>query len=87
MVIQHLFIQEFSSSEATAPDSPDDLFLKDLNPCLTPNVGKTRSKVNTPSSYTSVKSRCLVSLDWECQEISSDFIQDSPLFCRNSKRN
>ncbi|XP_056159923.1 uncharacterized protein LOC115677967 isoform X2 [Syzygium oleosum] len=47
---------EFSSSEATAPDSPDDLFLKDLNPCLTPNDGKTRSK-------------------------------DSPLFCRNSKRN
>ncbi|KAI6704156.1 hypothetical protein NL676_013292 [Syzygium grande] len=35
---------EFSSSEATAPDSPDDLFLKDLNPCLTPNDGKTRSK-------------------------------------------
>ncbi|KAF8031824.1 hypothetical protein BT93_D0897 [Corymbia citriodora subsp. variegata] len=35
---------EFSSSEGTAPGSPDDLFLKDMNPCLTPNDGKTRSK-------------------------------------------
>ncbi|XP_030533327.1 uncharacterized protein LOC115742926 isoform X1 [Rhodamnia argentea] len=34
---------QFSSSEATAPGSPDDLFLKDLNPCLTPNNGKTGS--------------------------------------------
>lgn len=39
--------QEFSSTEVTAPGSPDDLFLKDLNPCLTPYSTKTKSKVNS----------------------------------------
>lgn len=49
---------EFSSSEGTAPGSPDDLFLKDMNPCLTPNDGKTRSKeFEEEPDYNS--SRCL----------------------------
>ncbi|XP_051128336.1 uncharacterized protein LOC127249538 [Andrographis paniculata] len=39
-----LFDQGFSSGDfTTTPDSPDDMFLKDLNPCLTPR-SKTRSK-------------------------------------------
>ncbi|GAA0148500.1 hypothetical protein LIER_07924 [Lithospermum erythrorhizon] len=29
---------------STTPGSPDDLFLKDLNPCLTPYTAKTKSK-------------------------------------------
>ncbi|KAL3521830.1 hypothetical protein ACH5RR_014664 [Cinchona calisaya] len=33
---------EFSSGDHTAPGSPDDMFLKDLNPCLTPYY-KTKS--------------------------------------------
>ncbi|XP_021294607.1 uncharacterized protein LOC110424377 [Herrania umbratica] len=35
---------EFSSADATTPGSPDDLFLEDLNPCLTPYYSKTKSK-------------------------------------------
>ncbi|CAA3025409.1 Hypothetical predicted protein [Olea europaea subsp. europaea] len=41
-----LFGNEFSSGDYTTPGSPDDMFLKDLNPCLTPNYAKTRSKVH-----------------------------------------
>ncbi|KAJ9180826.1 hypothetical protein P3X46_009028 [Hevea brasiliensis] len=35
---------EFSSCDAASPGSPDDMFLRDLNPCLTPNYAKTKSK-------------------------------------------
>lgn len=39
-------IQEFSSEDVTTPGSPDDMFLKDLNPCLTPfSVKKKTTKV------------------------------------------
>ncbi|KAL3355053.1 hypothetical protein AABB24_019239 [Solanum stoloniferum] len=35
---------EFSSEDHTIPGSPDDMFLKDVNPCLTPYYAKTKSK-------------------------------------------
>ncbi|KAK9267727.1 hypothetical protein L1049_010160 [Liquidambar formosana] len=35
---------EYSSGDPTTPGSPDDMFLKDLNPCLTPYYAKTKSK-------------------------------------------
>ncbi|KAF4379191.1 hypothetical protein G4B88_010585 [Cannabis sativa] len=35
---------EFSSEDQASPCSPDDMLLKDLNPCLTPYYAKTRSK-------------------------------------------
>ncbi|KAF9612478.1 hypothetical protein IFM89_000226, partial [Coptis chinensis] len=35
---------EFSLGDPTGPESPDDMFLKDFNPCLTPYSTKTRSK-------------------------------------------
>ncbi|XP_022714451.1 uncharacterized protein LOC111274059 [Durio zibethinus] len=35
---------EFSSGDPTTPGSPGDLFLEDLNPCLTPYFAKTKSK-------------------------------------------
>ncbi|CAI9783985.1 unnamed protein product [Fraxinus pennsylvanica] len=38
------FDQEFSSGDYTTPDIPDDMFLKDLNPCLTPCYSKTKPK-------------------------------------------
>lgn len=38
-------MQEFSSAEQTIPGSPDDAFLEDLNPCLTPCSSKAKSKV------------------------------------------
>lgn len=38
-------IQELSSGDFTTPGSPDDLFLNDLNPCLTP-YAKSKSKVS-----------------------------------------
>nr|GMD45640.1 epidermal growth factor receptor substrate 15 homolog [Ipomoea batatas] len=34
---------DFSSEDNATPVSPDDMFLKDLNPCLTP-YDKTKSK-------------------------------------------
>ncbi|GFP80485.1 hypothetical protein PHJA_000191900 [Phtheirospermum japonicum] len=39
-----LFDQEYSSGDYTTPDSPDEMILKDLNPCLTPYYAKTKSK-------------------------------------------
>ncbi|KAL9455570.1 hypothetical protein AB3S75_004899 [Citrus x aurantiifolia] len=45
---------EFSSEDVTTPGSPDDLFLKDLNPCLTPfSVKKKTTKEFEASSYDS----------------------------------
>ncbi|KAJ9690029.1 hypothetical protein PVL29_012606 [Vitis rotundifolia] len=35
---------DFSSEDPATPGSPDDMFLKDLNPCLTPYYAKTKSK-------------------------------------------
>ncbi|KAF3451856.1 hypothetical protein FNV43_RR07952 [Rhamnella rubrinervis] len=35
---------EFSTGDPTSPGSPDDMFLKDLNPCLTPYFAKSKSK-------------------------------------------
>ncbi|CAA6653606.1 unnamed protein product [Spirodela intermedia] len=35
---------EFSSAEQTIPGSPDDAFLEDLNPCLTPCSSKAKPK-------------------------------------------
>ncbi|XP_050370287.1 uncharacterized protein LOC126788356 [Argentina anserina] len=35
---------EISSGDPTSPGSPDDMFLKDLNPCLTPFCAKSKSK-------------------------------------------
>ncbi|XP_077230148.1 structural maintenance of chromosomes protein [Tasmannia lanceolata] len=35
---------EFSSGDPVTPGSPDDMFLKDLNPCLTPYFDRTKSK-------------------------------------------
>ncbi|KZV51241.1 hypothetical protein F511_05898 [Dorcoceras hygrometricum] len=40
----YLFDQEFSSGDYTTPRSVDDMFLKNINPCLTPCYSKTKSK-------------------------------------------
>lgn len=40
----YLFDQEFSSGDYTTTQSLDDMFLKDINPCLTPCYSKTKSK-------------------------------------------
>ncbi|BBH00644.1 hypothetical protein Prudu_010684 [Prunus dulcis] len=44
---------EFSSGDPTSPGSPDDMFLKDLNPCLTPYYAKTKSKEFDEMGYDS----------------------------------
>ncbi|CAH9086082.1 unnamed protein product [Cuscuta europaea] len=36
--------QDFSSEDNASPSSPDEMFLKDLNPCLTPYYIKSKSK-------------------------------------------
>lgn len=48
-----IIFQEFSSGDPTAPGSPSDLVLDDLNPCLTPYYVKAKSKVenNLKNSY------------------------------------
>ncbi|XP_044481030.1 uncharacterized protein LOC123207636 [Mangifera indica] len=46
---------EFSSEAATTPGSPDDMFLKDLNPCLTPYCTKTKSKEFEAMGYDSLE--------------------------------
>ncbi|KAF3671797.1 putative RNA-dependent RNA polymerase 6-like isoform X1 [Capsicum annuum] len=50
---------EFSSTDHTIPGSPDDMFLKDVNPCLTPYYAKTKSKefddFNSPDAKDLVK--------------------------------
>ncbi|KAK8517226.1 hypothetical protein V6N12_032422 [Hibiscus sabdariffa] len=42
---EHSDSLEFSSGDPTAPGSPSDLVLEDLNPCLTPYYVKTKSKI------------------------------------------
>ncbi|KAL3627300.1 hypothetical protein CASFOL_028663 [Castilleja foliolosa] len=42
--VNSLFDLEYSSGDYTTPDSPDEMILKDLNPCLTPHYDKTKSK-------------------------------------------
>ncbi|XP_022720720.1 uncharacterized protein LOC111278323 [Durio zibethinus] len=44
---------EFSSGDPISPGSPDDLFLEDLNPCLTPYYAKTKSKEFDEIGYNS----------------------------------
>ncbi|MCD7452049.1 hypothetical protein HAX54_014889 [Datura stramonium] len=51
------------SSENTIPGSPDDMFLKDLNPCLTPYSAKTKSKefeFNSPDDKNLLKNNIQV---------------------------
>ncbi|KAF2306056.1 hypothetical protein GH714_010656 [Hevea brasiliensis] len=45
--------EEFSSWDAASPGSPDDMFLKDVNPCLTPHYAKTKSKEYEAIDYDS----------------------------------
>lgn len=49
-------IQEFSSGYHTTPGSPDDMFIKDLNPCLTPYYATAKSKVCLNIGFQSLES-------------------------------
>ncbi|KAI4343206.1 hypothetical protein MLD38_027735 [Melastoma candidum] len=71
----------FSSSEATAPGSPGDLFVKDLNPCLTPDYVKIKSKeykercfassgTGSSDSYKSMSTRCHICRDTRGEKLS-----------------
>ncbi|CAN4126985.1 unnamed protein product [Withania somnifera] len=55
---------EFSSEDHTIPGSPDDMFVKDVNPCLTPYYAKTKSKefddFNSPDAKDLVKNNTQV---------------------------
>eukprot|EP00258_Populus_trichocarpa_P005705 XP_002308807.2 uncharacterized protein LOC7495629 [Populus trichocarpa] len=44
---------EFSSCDGATPGSPDDTFLKDFNPCLTPYCAKKKSKEFEAMGYES----------------------------------
>uniref|UniRef100_A0A7N2LSS7 Uncharacterized protein n=1 Tax=Quercus lobata TaxID=97700 RepID=A0A7N2LSS7_QUELO len=44
---------DFSSGDPTTPGSPDDMFLKDVNPCLTPYCAKSKSKEFEATGYDS----------------------------------
>ncbi|KAJ8759856.1 hypothetical protein K2173_009957 [Erythroxylum novogranatense] len=60
---------EFSSSGDATPGSPDDLFLKDLNPCLTPYCAKTKSKEFEAIGYDS-------SVDHNLSKSNTDMTND-----------
>ncbi|KAK2998556.1 hypothetical protein RJ639_024041 [Escallonia herrerae] len=45
---------EFSSEDYTTPGSPDDMLIKDLNPCLTPYCAKTKSEEFEINQYYSL---------------------------------
>ncbi|KAI4303556.1 hypothetical protein MLD38_039167 [Melastoma candidum] len=72
---------EFSSSEATAPGSPGDLFIKDVNPCLTPDYVKIKSKAyeercwassgtGSSGSYKSTSTHCHICRDTGGKKLS-----------------
>ncbi|KAL5769321.1 hypothetical protein ACOSQ2_016104 [Xanthoceras sorbifolium] len=61
---------EFSSEDATMPGSPDDLFLKDLNPCLTPFSAKTKFKEFDAMGYDSPSDQ---SFSEKSMQMSSEF--------------
>ncbi|KAL3820828.1 hypothetical protein ACJIZ3_006733 [Penstemon smallii] len=48
LVVFSQFDQDFSSGDYATPESPDEMFVKDLNPCLTPYYVKTKSKEFDP---------------------------------------
>ncbi|KAJ0018333.1 hypothetical protein Pint_09467 [Pistacia integerrima] len=82
---------EFSSEDATTPGSPDDMFLKDLNPCLTPYCAKTKSKEFEAVGYDSLEDE---SLSENKVQVSSEFgfnshnrkLSKSSDCCQNSNR-
>ncbi|KAG6768964.1 hypothetical protein POTOM_024578 [Populus tomentosa] len=53
LVIVSIGHQEFSSCDGATPGSPDDTFLKDFNPCLTPYCAKKKSKEFEAMGYES----------------------------------
>ncbi|KAG8385855.1 hypothetical protein BUALT_Bualt03G0088600 [Buddleja alternifolia] len=82
-----LFDQEFSSGDFTTPDSPDDMFLKDLNPCLTP-YSKTKSKefdvYDSPDESGRSKSNMQSSHEFVFNTCSSNLSKSSEC-CQSSK--
>ncbi|CAA0818002.1 Unknown protein [Striga hermonthica] len=74
-----LFDQVYSSGDYTTPDSPDDMFLKDLNPCLTPY---SKSKSKEFSAYNSpddkfVYGTCATKLSRSSESCQSSMSGDS----------
>uniref|UniRef100_A0A5B7CE73 Uncharacterized protein n=1 Tax=Davidia involucrata TaxID=16924 RepID=A0A5B7CE73_DAVIN len=64
---------EISSGDHTTPGSPDDMFLKDLNPCLTPYYAKTKSKEFEAMGYNSPHDRRSYGNNMQmCHEIGFD---------------
>ncbi|KAL7243037.1 hypothetical protein ACSBR1_015447 [Camellia fascicularis] len=64
---------EFSSGDHTIPGSPDDMFLKDLNPCLTPYYAKTKSKEFEAMGYDSPQDERFSGNNMQlCREIGFD---------------
>ncbi|XP_059663478.1 uncharacterized protein LOC132309147 [Cornus florida] len=63
---------DFSSGDHTTPGSPDDMFLKDLNPCLTPYYS-TKSKEFEAMGYESPRDERMYNNNMQiCHEIDFD---------------
>ncbi|KAH1048752.1 hypothetical protein J1N35_039536 [Gossypium stocksii] len=56
---------EFSSGNPTTPGSPDDLFLEDLNPCLTPYYAKSKPKEFDEIRFDSPHNETLSDEKWQ----------------------
>ncbi|CAI0460581.1 unnamed protein product [Linum tenue] len=76
--IKSLKNADLSSCEATTPGSPDDdMFIKDLNPCLTPYVAKANSKEFDEMGYD-----CSSSYEEHLPETTMQ-VSDEPTFSSN----
>ncbi|CAI0374339.1 unnamed protein product [Linum tenue] len=72
---------DFSSCGVTTPGSPDDdMFVKDLNPCLTPYVAKTNSK-----EFDEVGYDCSSSYEEQLPETTMH-VSDEPTFSSNLRK-
>ncbi|XP_009795890.1 uncharacterized protein LOC107776998 [Nicotiana tabacum] len=77
------------SSEPTIPGSPDDMLLKDLNPCLTPYSTKTKSEefeFNSPDDKNLFKNNIQVyhETSYSCNSCTSKVSKSSEC-CQRSK--
>ncbi|XAR53868.1 hypothetical protein NMG60_11022577 [Bertholletia excelsa] len=63
---------EFSSGGHTTPGSPDDMFIKDLNPCLTPYYAKSKSKEFEAIGYESLENERLPGNDMQPRDLGFD---------------
>ncbi|KAJ4980548.1 hypothetical protein NE237_031385 [Protea cynaroides] len=72
---------EYSSGDPVSPGSPDDMFLKDLNPCLTPYYAMTKSKELQLMGYDSPNEERLEAWNDNCLVSHGGKLSKSSEYC------